>query len=225
VLTLRAGIGPGAPRSRRSTARRLNISVARVARLERTGLERLRELAKRGGCAPPAITTVASGMTVAASEAGPQAAAPETERRGKDRKPDERTNPPSGGVDTPEDEAPSSSGGGGVAGVSQTNRPAEGGINFLIPLLGLLMVLAAVLLARMLRRRDEPVPVVAAAPPEEPERPVWIPWRRSTMTGPSWNEAPPPSREDSWAESPSKEPEPQPQQEPWTAPRPKRPVR
>ena len=45
------------------------------------------------------------------------------------------------------------------------------------------------------------------------------------MTGPSWNEKPPPSREDSWAESPAKEPEPEPEHEPWTAPRPKRPVR
>lgn len=90
------------------------------------------------------------------------------------------------------------------------------------------MLLAAVLIAGMRRRRhDEPVPAGAvAAPPEEP-KPVWTPWRRSPMTGPSWNEAPPPTREGSWADSPAKEtePEPEPQHEPWTAPRPKRPVR
>ena len=87
------------------------------------------------------------------------------------------------------------------------------------------MVLAAVLIARLRRRHDEPVPVVAAEPPPEEPKPVGVPWRRSALTGPSWNEKPPPSQEGSWAESPSKAPEPQPDPEPWTAPRSKRPVR
>jgi hypothetical protein len=227
VLTLRAGIGAGPPRSRSSTARRLDISVKRVTRLERTGLKRLRELAHGGGCAPPPTTTSATTTVAAGAPASAPAMSPgeaEREGGGGGKKPSrEAERPATGGVDTPEDEAPSSS---GVAGLSQTNRPGEnGGMSFVIPLILLVLLLAAVLLARMLRRQATPVPVGEAPAPEEPARPVWIPWRRSTMTGPSWNEAPPPSREDSWAESPSKAPEPEPQHEPWTAPRTKRPVR
>ena len=78
VLTLRSGIGAGPPRSRSSTARRLDISVKRVTRLERTGLRRLRELAKGGGCAPPALTRWPPGSVVAGSGAG-------TDRVGSER--------------------------------------------------------------------------------------------------------------------------------------------
>ena len=49
VLVLRAGLGPGRPRARARVARVLDLSAARVRRLERRGLRRLRGLA-RGGC-------------------------------------------------------------------------------------------------------------------------------------------------------------------------------
>jgi hypothetical protein len=213
VLTLRAGIGAAPPRSRGSVARRLDISVRRVARLERTGLRRLRALSGNGSCAP-AGGTVASGTTAPSTLTA--AIAPiDGERSGGGRGNDDSRkaeSTPGGGVST--DDEPS---GGGVAGVSGTNRPAEDAINITIPLILLVLLAAAILVTRRLRREEVPV-----APVEE-TKPVWVPWRRSTMTGPSWNERPPPSGEDSWAESPSKAPEPE--HEPWTAPRPKRPVR
>jgi hypothetical protein len=187
VLTLRAGVGAGPPRSRALVARRLDISVKRVVRLERTGLRRLRSLAARGGCAP-ATTTLAAATTAPSTAVAPNAE-PEPQRRSEQPREPKRT--PSGGTGE-------TGGDRRVAGVSQTNPPEGRGINVLIGLILLSLLLAAILVARMRRREATPV---AAAPVEE--KPVWIPWRRSTMTGPSWNEKPPPSREESWAESPS----------------------
>ena len=69
VLVLRAGVGPGPPRSRGGVAKRLKISTRRVIRLERTGLTRLRTLAKRGACAPPA-QTVTAGVVAPAGASG-----------------------------------------------------------------------------------------------------------------------------------------------------------
>jgi hypothetical protein len=53
---LRAGVGAGAPRTRRAVARRLDVSVRRVTRVERSGLRRLRTLGRSNSCA----STVAS---------------------------------------------------------------------------------------------------------------------------------------------------------------------
>ncbi len=50
VLELRAGVGSADPASRRGVARRLDISVTRVRRLERGGLRRVRLLARTDGC-------------------------------------------------------------------------------------------------------------------------------------------------------------------------------
>ena len=68
VLTLRAGVGAGPPRSRGGVARRLDISVRRVARLEGTGLSRLRALARSGGCGAPAETLAAGSVTPSSTE-------------------------------------------------------------------------------------------------------------------------------------------------------------
>jgi hypothetical protein len=228
VLTLRAGVGAGRPQSRRGVARRLDISVRRVARLEKAGLRHLRRLGARGGCAP-ASTTVVSGATA------PTSAVAAVEPRDRDDGEsggqgggDERADSGGGGGDdrggtgTPEDEGPPP-GSGGVAGVSGTNQPgAADGFSLILPL-GALALLLAALAVLLLRRRSEPEPaVVAAAEPDpepEPERPVWKPWRESSMDGPGWTAEPPPSREGSWADSPAKEPEPPPAPSPdsWAA--------
>jgi hypothetical protein len=50
VLVLRAGIGAGPARSRGRVARRLDVSIGRVARIERRGLRTLRGLARAGRC-------------------------------------------------------------------------------------------------------------------------------------------------------------------------------
>jgi hypothetical protein len=50
VLVLRAGVGAGAPRTRRTVARRLDVSVRRVTRVERVGLRRLRTLGRSDSC-------------------------------------------------------------------------------------------------------------------------------------------------------------------------------
>jgi Sigma-70, region 4 len=49
VLVLRAGVGPGGPRSRTRVARALDLTPRRVARLERRGLRHLRG-SGRDGC-------------------------------------------------------------------------------------------------------------------------------------------------------------------------------
>ena len=58
VLRLRAGVGEQPARSRTGVAKRLDISVKRVARLETTGLRRLRTLHGRGACTVGTSTTV-----------------------------------------------------------------------------------------------------------------------------------------------------------------------
>jgi hypothetical protein len=79
VLRLRAGVGAGPPRSRQGVASRLDLSVRRVTRLERSGLARLRSLGRSGGCgggvvAPAALATanVAAGTTAAVAAAAPK---------------------------------------------------------------------------------------------------------------------------------------------------------
>jgi hypothetical protein len=238
VLVLRAGIGPGAPRSRGGVARRLHISERRVARLERTGLRRLRMLAKRGACAPPARTAVtgdvapdtAAAATVASMAgmkpaAGAGDAPRERDARGRD------DGDGSGGLDVIDDTVPSI---GDVAGESVTNHP-EDGISFAIPLILIVLAVLAVLLTRARRREVTPEPAAgpvepaagpvepaagpvepAAGPVEPPARPARTPWHRSTMNGPSWNDPRPSGdRPGEWSSTPSRKPE---QHEEWTAP-------
>jgi hypothetical protein len=50
VLSLRAGVGPGAPLTRSQVARRLDLGVGRTGRIERRGLRRLDGLAAAGAC-------------------------------------------------------------------------------------------------------------------------------------------------------------------------------
>ncbi len=50
MLLLRAGVGAGPPRSRLRVARRLDLRPRRVLRLERTGLRKVRALARGGSC-------------------------------------------------------------------------------------------------------------------------------------------------------------------------------
>jgi hypothetical protein len=78
VLTLRAGIGSQSPSTRRRVARRLDLSAARVAGIERRGLRALRALGRGGGCGaasdaalvgPAAPGAAAAGLD-ARSEAG-----------------------------------------------------------------------------------------------------------------------------------------------------------
>jgi hypothetical protein len=105
---------------------------------------------------------------------------------------------------------------GAIAGETATNPP--GGLDLTIPLVLLLLAAVAVVLARTLRR-EPPVTPVAGAPAEEP--PVrWIPWFRSPMRGPGWNDPRPPSdRPGEWSDA---EPPPPPaapeQHEEWTPP-------
>ncbi len=130
-----------------------------------------------------------------------------------------------GGTDTPND----SPGIGGIAGASQSNPP--GSVNLTIPLLLFFLGLAAAASIYLLRRWSaSPLPVAGA--PDEPSqapRPIWVPWRRSTMDGPGWTSAPPPSRERAgeWAAAPGTDPEPQPEPEhhdEWIPPSPRRRV-
>jgi hypothetical protein len=64
VLALRAGVGLAHPRSRAQVQRITGLRRARIAALERSGLQRLRSLAQTGGCgqaasaAPDGVTPV-----------------------------------------------------------------------------------------------------------------------------------------------------------------------
>ena len=61
VLMLRSGAGAGPPRSRGGVAKKLRISERRVIRLERTGLSRLRSLARQGACETQQTGTATAG--------------------------------------------------------------------------------------------------------------------------------------------------------------------
>jgi hypothetical protein len=50
VLVLRAGVGAARPHSRRGVARKLDLRLSRVRRIERRGLRSARALARDGGC-------------------------------------------------------------------------------------------------------------------------------------------------------------------------------
>jgi hypothetical protein len=107
VLILRAGVGPGDPRSRARVARATDLSTRRVARLERRGLRRLRGLA-RGGCGmsarsddPVAIVRVSAPIVPGFARALVAAAA--FGERGTDRievKGEQQSSKPSDGAGT-----------------------------------------------------------------------------------------------------------------------------
>jgi hypothetical protein len=67
VLILRAGVGAGPPRSRARVARRLDLRVRRVMRVERSGLRKVRALARGGSCGGGAN---GSGAATAGGAAG-----------------------------------------------------------------------------------------------------------------------------------------------------------
>ena len=66
MLELRAGLGPRRARSRRAVARRLDVSVRRVARLERRGMSALSRAA-RGGCFASTASSGGDGVTMFAA--------------------------------------------------------------------------------------------------------------------------------------------------------------
>jgi hypothetical protein len=152
VLTLRAGVGVGAPRSRATVARRLRITVRRVTRLEHAGLKRLRAVC---GAATAAVTTTtdsvappAPGSMLAQAPSAPSTSKPS------------RTATPA--PSTEAEEPPH----GGVAGRSATNlpAPAEGSFPFWIPLLFLACAAGGYFASRLLPARAG---VVAGPPSEE----------------------------------------------------------
>ncbi len=217
VLSLRAGVGAGPPRSRHAVASRLRISVRRVTRLERTGLTRLRTLARGGNCAPPAPVTPPTSLATA-QQADVAAAQPAIVKPGETRRPSRSGRP--GGTSR---SGSGRSGGtsrsrGAVAGVSETHPPAAqdgGGINLIPPLLLLGLAALTFLLSRRLHR------ATGAADVPAPERPpsvaAWVPWRRSTMTGPGWTDRPGDGRDapGKWDTSPADPPrEPVPDEDP-----------
>jgi hypothetical protein len=74
VLTLRAGGQARPSLSRRQVARRLDVGVHRVAAVERRGLDRLRDQARRGGCGEePAAAAVPVFPTATDEAAAPPA--------------------------------------------------------------------------------------------------------------------------------------------------------
>jgi hypothetical protein len=97
-----------------------------------------------------------------------------------------------------------------VLGIAQTN-PGEG-FDLTFPLILLVLAGCSVLLARTVRRQDAPLPF------DEPPQPVWVPWRRSNMQGPSWNDPRPPEDSKSEWSGERKPPAPPAEHEEWTPP-------
>ena len=81
MLALRAGLGDRPVSSRRRVSARLNFSVARVARIERRGLRRIRALVRDGSCGSAGAagaTGGAAGSTGATSSTGATGSAAES---------------------------------------------------------------------------------------------------------------------------------------------------
>lgn len=105
---------------------------------------------------------------------------------------------------------------GGVAGQSATNLP-DGGLDLTLPLLLLGLAVIAVVIARTLRRDGSITPMTPLPPVDQPPA-RWVPWFRSPMRGPGWNDPRPPSdRPGEWSDAPPARPEPEPHEE-WAPP-------
>jgi hypothetical protein len=184
VLRLRAGVGEQPARSRTGVAERLNISVKRVARLETTGLRRLRTLAGRGACAVGTSSTVTSAA-VTTTDAFATRPAPSKRRsdtgKGGGSSGGGESDPPAAGAVGP----PANGDAGGVEGATQSNRPLAasktGGVDLMIPLIVLLMAGFTFAVGRALKQ-DAP-PKRVAEPGPEPEQPP--------APAPRWDDPPP----------------------------------
>ncbi len=160
VLSLRAGLGAGPPRSRTGVARRLSISVQRVAHLENTGLQRLRTLAHGGGCTAPAAADAAVAPSTATL-----VTATRTTGGGDQHEPRPAAHVAAAGARTPAGArrsrpraaASPRPAAGGVEGATQTHVPGQsgGGFNWLLPLILAVLALAAFVLAQIMRRRAD----------------------------------------------------------------------
>jgi hypothetical protein len=211
VLVLRAGVGAGSPLTRTRVARRLDITVKRVARLERAGLRRLRGLCTgasgaAGGASGELVSGEGGAAIVSGGEDGGGSAA------GAGGSGDGSAGAAGGGYSGASGGGSSGSGGGssgsgggssggsgsgndgsaggsrgGVEGVSATHPPSGGSINLTIPLVLVALALAAWALTGVLRGRGG-APAVAGPEPEAPK--PWRPRLRSTMQGPGWTERP-----------------------------------
>jgi hypothetical protein len=128
VLVQRAGVGAGAPRSRRSVARRLHLSVRRVTRVEHAGLRRLRTLERSDSCgstvaAPSELTrgTLGAGTVATAGLARRGGGGGDGSDGGSDGGKSGGGGGSGGGSDN--------NGGGqqGIGGDFATSHPADGG--------------------------------------------------------------------------------------------------
>jgi hypothetical protein len=184
VLRLRAGVGKQPARSRTGVAKRLDISVKRVARLETTGLRRLRTLAGRGACAVGTSSTVTSAAVTTtdafATQPAPNKRRSDAGKGGGASGGGESGSPAAGEVDPP-----ASGDAGGVEAVTQSNRPPAaaktGGVDLMIPLIVLLMAGFTFAVGRALKQDAPPNPVAEPGPePEQPPAPA-----------PRWDDPPP----------------------------------
>jgi hypothetical protein len=157
VLVLRAGVGPGGPRSRARVARGTNLSTRRVARLERRGLRRLRDLA-RGGCgmsassddpvaivrvSAPTVPGFARALVAAATFAGGDPGHIEV-------KGEQESSTPSGGAGTtPELASPAADTNGLAPPGAVMKLPKDPGF----PLVAVFVLLAVVLVGFVLEAR------------------------------------------------------------------------
>jgi hypothetical protein len=182
VLVLRAGVGPSPPLSRASVARRLRVTVRRVARVERAGLRRLLGLC-RGGASSPAVASKARlvadhpAASVATKKltttpgggvAGTARSHPRTATRRS--RPAGRGHPGSGDAL------------GSFGSVPPAWHPSI--MTLIIPLILIALALGSWAVVRM--RRGGPGEPVALAAPPEPR--VALP--PATRQGPSWFEDP-----------------------------------
>jgi hypothetical protein len=118
VLVLRSGLGPAARHSRASVAALLDLSVRRVARIERRGIRRLRRLDRTTGCvasAAPGVKTILASTGLAATFASAPAAA----RGGSAREGSPAASPPSDG--------------GGVLGAAAGRTPSTAVVPIAVP--------------------------------------------------------------------------------------------
>ncbi len=147
VLRLRAGVGPAEPATRVEVARRLDLSVRRVRRVERRGLRVLKSAGRRGCAeAAPSVTEEeafaiggAVGVVLTGGVASGSAGAPGSSPA------DGRDDSTGGG----KGDAAGSSGSnesGGVKGIAATGAPpATGSTGIALTLLVVLLISACVL--------------------------------------------------------------------------------